>query len=208
MRKFTPAALRATRAGKGLLTVMALAAVGSAGVLGTNAAFNDNVTMAQITVTGGSLDLVANADTGDSAVAWNGTITADVSNMAPGDVGTGTVRLDNVGSLPYTLTVTTDGGGDVTNCFGVWFRETGVFAGTGAGAHPVNFAGLGTGAGDLTTAALTGDVSDIDLPDAGADLEWETDDAKDYTLTILMKSDCITNSATGTLDVSFDATQV
>lgn len=207
MRKFSPAALRATRAGRGLLTVAALAAVGSAGVLGTNAAFNDNVTMAQITVTGGSLDMVANTDTDDS-VAWGSTITTDVSNMAPGDIGTGTLLLDNVGSLPYKLKVTTNGGGDVTNCFGVWFRETSVATGTGASAHPVNFAGLGTGAADGTVAALTGDVTGVDLPDDGADLIWDTDDSKNYTLTILMKSTCATNGATGTLDVSLDATQV
>ena len=198
MRKFTPAALRATRAGRGLLTVMAVGAIASAGVLGTNATFSDDVTMAQITVTGGTLDLVANSDTDDTAVAWGGSITADVSNMAPGESGTGTVTLENVGNLPFTLTASTVGV-DASGCFGYWLRETG----------PANITNLGTADSDGGVVPLATDVTNeplLDNDDASA--EWEAADSTTYELTIRMLSTCNTNGANGTLDVSFAADQV
>lgn len=187
-----------------VLSLVTVACLASTAVLATGATLNDQVTMAQITVTGGSLDVDANGDASDSGVAWSGTF--DVSNMAPGDVETAVVSVDNVGSLPFTLTASI-AGTDASGCFGVYFRETAVDAGTGASAHPVNLASMGTGTADGAVVALSSSPTGSDLPDNGADLEWETDDAKTYQLSIRMRDACSTNAASGTVDVTIDAAQ-
>ena len=200
--------VRNTVFGKGALSLLALAAIGSIGVLATQATFTDQVTMAQISVTGGSLDMEANADADDTATAWTGALSVALTGLQPGDENSGTVEIDNTGDLPFTLTVTSTGV-DASSCFSYYFRETAVTGGAGAGAFPVNFTGMGTAAGaDGTTAAFATGITSEQLPDNGADNNWETDDKKVYTLTVRMKSSCATNAASGTLDFTFDATQV
>lgn len=191
-----------------VLTLVALCAFGAVGVLGTRAAFTDDVTMAQIHVTGGSLDMVANGDTDDSGVAWNGALSVALTGLKPGDVNDGTVEVVNTGDLPFTLVASTSGT-DASGCFGYWLRETSVSAGTGAAAHPVTFANFGSGSGsDGVTAAFASAVANEQLPDDGADLDWEPADAKVYTISVRMLASCTTNAADGTLDISFDAAQV
>ena len=198
-------ALRASSLGKGVLTLGAVAALASGALLATGAAFNDQVTMAQITVTGGSVDVVANTDA-DDAVAWAGTF--DVSNMQPGQVETADVDIDNVGTLPFTIKVSANGA-DTNGCFALYFRETAVLTGTGApGPWPVNLTSMGTATTDVGVVLFTTDPTNIDLPDNGADLNWEIDDSKSYQLSMRMKDGCVTNGATGTLDVTIDAVQV
>jgi hypothetical protein len=195
-------------AGRGLLSLIAVGAVAGVALFATRAALTDQVTMAQISASGGTLDMVANNDADDSGTAWSGSLAVALTGLQPGDESSGTVEIDNTGDLPYTLTASTSGA-DASACFSYYFRETSVTAGTGAGAHPVNFTGMGTAAGaDATTAAFATAVTNRQLPDAGADDAWETDDKKVYTLTVRMKQSCTTNAASGTLDFTFDATQV
>lgn len=200
--------LRNTKAGKSLLTLSTVVAVASVGVLGTSAAFSDQVTMAQIDVTGGSLDLEANNGNGPNQ-AWVGALSANITGMAPGDTASGTVNIENAGDLPFTLTVDT-AGADASTCFSYYFRETSVVAGTGsAGPFPLNFTGMGTATTpDASTAAFATAITARQLPDSGADLNWETDDEKQYTLTVRMLTSCTANAANGTLDFTFDADQV
>jgi hypothetical protein len=199
------------RHGIGVRAVLSLVAVctfGAVGVFGTQAAFSDNVTMGRIHVTGGSLDMVANNDTGDSDVAWSGDLSVALTGLQPGDVKDGTVEIENAGDLPYEL-VTSTSGTDASGCFGYYLRETGVTGGTGASTFPVNFTGMGTdSATDSDTAAFATAVTNRALPDDGADLAWEAGDAKTYTISVRMQSSCTTNAADATLDISFDATQV
>lgn len=197
-------ALRASGAGKALLTLGAVVALASGGLVATGAAFNDQVTMAQIGVTGGSIDVVANADVDDS-VAWSGTF--DVSNMQPGQVETAQVDVDNAGTLPFTIKASADGA-DLNGCFALFLRETAVLTGTGAAAWPVTLTGMGTATTDAGVVLFSSDPTNVDLPDNGADLTWEIDDSKRYQLSIRMKDGCVTNGATGTLDVTFDVVQV
>jgi hypothetical protein len=200
--------LQESLAGRGLLSLVAIGAVAGAATLAARATFTDQVTMAQISATGGTLDMVANSDTDDSGVAWSGSLSVALTGLKPGDESSGTVEIDNTGDLPYTLTTSTTGS-DASACFSYYFRETSVTAGTGAGSHPVNFTGMGTATGaDATTAAFATAVTNRQLPDAGADNAWETDDKKVYTLTVRMRQSCTTNAASGTLDFTFDATQV
>jgi hypothetical protein len=164
---------------RALATLAAVASIASAGMLATRAALADQVTMGQITVAGGTLDMVANGDTGDSGVAWVGSLSVALSGMAPGDEQSGTVEIENTGDLPFTLTGSTSGT-DASGCFSYYLRETAVTAGSGASTCPVNLTGMGTAAGaDGTTADFATDVTGSDLPDAGADLEWEAGDAKE-----------------------------
>lgn len=190
------------------LSLVALCTFGAVAVFGTQAAFSDNVTMGQISVTGGSLDMVANNDTGDSGVAWSGNLSVALTGLQPGDVKDGTVEIENAGDLPYTLVASTSGT-DASGCFGYYLRETAVTGGSGAAVFPVDFAGFGTGSGtDVATAAFPTAVSNRALPDNGADVDWEAGDKKVYTISVRMKSSCTTNAANGTLDVAFDAAQV
>ena len=199
--------LQDSLAGRGLLSLTAIGALASAGALATHATLTDQVTMAQISATGGTLDMVANNDTDDSATAWSGSLSVALTGLKPGDERSGTVEIDNAGDLPYTLTASTTGA-NASGCFSYYFRETSVTGGTGAGSEPVNFAGMGTAAGaDSTTAAFATPVTNRQLPDSGADTVWEADDKKVYTLTVRMNQSCATNAATGTLDFTFDATQ-
>lgn len=218
MRGATIVAARATERGRmarlrdatgvrALLSLGALAAVGSLAVLTTQATFADQVSMAQVSVTGGTLDLTANGGNGPGAT-WTGTISAAVTNMAPGDEASGTMVLRNNGTLPLSATVSKTGG-DPAGCFSYWLRETSATGATKAASWPVNLAGMGTAAGsDGTTAAFAPAVSSVSLPDVGADAIWETDDAKTYTLTVRMRTACTTNGAAGTLDFTFNAIQV
>ncbi|MCW2960671.1 MAG: hypothetical protein JWM90_1058 [Thermoleophilia bacterium] len=192
---------------RSIITLAALSAFGAVGMLGTQAAFSDDVTMAQITVTGGTLDMVANSETDDTDVAWTGQVAVALTGLAPGDVKTGTVSIDNVGDLPFELTSSTTGT-DTSGCFGFYLRETSATGATKAAAWPVDFTGFGTDAtGDATTAPFATAVVASSLPDAGADLDWEADDTKVYTIAVRMKSACTTNGAAGTLNVNFNATQ-
>lgn len=193
--------------GKATLSALALGAVATAGVLTTSATFTDEVTMAQVSVAGGTLDLTANDGNGPGQ-AWSGTLSAAVTNMQPGDERSGTVVLKNVGTLPFSMTVSKVGG-DTSTCFGYYFRETAATGATKAASHPVNISAMGTATGgDATTAPFATPVTNQALADAGADTTWETDDIKTYTLTVRMKSACNVNGASGTLDFDFDATQV
>lgn len=200
--------LRESLAGKSLLSLAAIGAITGTGSLATRATLTDQVTMAQISAAGGTLDMVANNDTDDSGTAWTGSLAVALTGLTPGDENSGTVEIDNTGDLPYTLTATTSGT-DAGSCFSFYFRETSVTGGTGSVSHPVNFTGMGTAAGaDGTTVAFATGVTNRQLPDNTADNTWEADDKKVYTLTVRMKSSCTTNAATGTLDFTFDATQL
>lgn len=206
-RRFT-GRLQGSLAGRSLLSLAAIAAVASVGAFATHATLTDQVTMAQISVTGGTLDMVANNDADDSATAWSGSLSVALAGLKPGDESSGTVEVDNAGDLPYTLTASTSGT-DASACFSYYSRETSVTGGTGAASEPVNFAGMGTATGaDATTAPFATAITNRQLPDSGADNVWETDDKKVYTITVRMKQSCATNAASGTLDFTFDATQV
>lgn len=197
-----------TRFGKILLSAIAVSAVGGLGVLTTGATFTDQVTMAQVSVTGGSLDLKANGGDGPNQ-AWTGSLAAAVTGMKPGDEQSGTVSISNAGNLPFTITSSTTGT-DASGCYGFYFRETAVTAGTGNTVFPNNVTGMGTAIGaDGTVAPLATSVATSTLLDvtAGTDAIWEAGDAKTYTLTVRMKSTCTTNAAPGTLNVSLNATQ-
>ena len=195
-------------AGKSLLSLIAIGAVAGTGMLATRATLTDQVTMAQISAAGGTLDMVANSDTDDSGTVWSGSLAVALTGLKPGDENSGTVEVDNTGDLPFTLTVSASGT-DAPSCFSYYFRETSVTGGTGVGAEPVNFTGMGTATGaDASTAAFATPVTNRQLPDNGADNAWETDDKKVYTLTVRMKTACTTNAAAGTLDFTFDATQL
>lgn len=80
--------------GMGILSIMLLAAVGG----GTWAWFTDTETSANNSLTAGTLDL--NIDGGNIAVT-----TFSASNVAPGDSGSGSNTLANVGSLEGELDV-------------------------------------------------------------------------------------------------------
>jgi hypothetical protein len=151
--------------------------------------------------------MVANGDTGDSNVAWSGDLAVALTGLQPGDVKSGTVEIENTGDLPFTLVGSTSGT-DASGCFTYYLRETSVTGGSGASSFPVNFTGFGTGSGtDVAGASFATAVTNRDLPDSGADLEWEPGDSKVYTVDVRMLSSCTTNGAAGTLDVSFDAQQ-
>jgi hypothetical protein len=200
--------LQQSLAGKSLLSLAAVGAVVTTGAVATRATLTDQVTMAQISAAGGTLDMVANNDTDDSATAWSGALSVALTGLKPGDENSGTVEIDNTGDLPYTLTASTSGA-DASSCFSYYFRETGVTAGTGSSSQPVNFAGMGTATGaDGSAAAFAAAVTNRQLPDNSGDNVWEADDKKVYTLTVRMKQSCTTNGATGTLDFTFDATQL
>lgn len=202
--------LGSTAAGKSLFTLVALGAVASVGIAGTQSTLTDQITMAQISVTNGSLDMVANGDTDDTATGWSGSLALALTGLLPGSENSGTVEIENVGDTPYTLTAST-AGADTNSCFSYYFRETSVTGGAGAGAWPVDFTGMGTGTGNdntPVTAAFATAVTNRQLPDAGADVEWEAGDKKVYTLTVRAKSNCSVNAANGTLNFTFDAVQV
>lgn len=171
----------------------------------TQATFTDQVTMAQVTVQGGTLDLQANAGDGPSQ-AWS--VSMAVTNMVPGQEQSGTVAISNNGTVPFTITATKVGT-DASSCFAYYFRETSATGATKAASWPVNVAGMGSAAGaDATTAAMATTVSNVTLDDAtGADTVWETDDVKTFTLTVRMRTSCATNGAAGSMDFTFNATQ-
>jgi hypothetical protein len=195
-------------AGKSLLSLIAIGAVAGAGSVATRATLADQVTMAQISASGGTLDMIANNDADDSGTVWSGSLSVALTGLKPGDESSGTVEVDNAGDLPYTLTVSTSGA-DASSCFSYFFRETSVTGGTGSASQPVSFTGMGSATGsDATTAAFATAITNRQLPDSGADNVWESDDKKVYTLTVRMKQSCTTNAASGTLDFTFDATQV
>ncbi len=189
---------------RGFLSALALAAVGSAAVFTTQATFTDQVTMAQVSVAGGTLDLTANGGDGPNQ-AWS--VSMSTTNMVPGEEQSGTVQISNNGTLPFTINVTATGT-DASGCFSYYFRETAASGATAASSWPVNLTGMGTAVGgDGTTAAMATSVTSLALPDDGGDLIWETDDLKTYTLTVRMRSACATNGAAGTQSFTFDATQ-
>jgi hypothetical protein len=189
--------LRRTRAGRSLLTLAVVGAVGAAGVFTTQATFTDQVTMASISVTGGTLDLKANTGDGPNQ-AWTGTISAAVTNLKPGDVSTGTVVIKNNGTLPFTLTASTTGT-DASGCYGYYFHETSV-------AHDI--ASMGTGSGsDAVTAPLATSVTGSSLFDGATATTWAVNDSQTYTMEVRMKTSCTTNGAAGTLAVTLNATQ-
>jgi hypothetical protein len=192
---------------RSLLTAVALAAVASAAIFTTHATFTDQVTMAQVSVTGGTLDLKANGGDGPNQ-AWSGTLSAAVTNMAPGDVQSGTVLIANSGTIPFTLKASTTGT-DASGCFGYWFRETAATGATKDSAFPTNVTNFGTNStSDVVTAPFSTAVAAQPLYDVSAtDAIWETDDSKTFTLTVRMKSSCTTNGATGALNFTLNATQ-
>lgn len=205
-------ALVASRQGRVLSGLITVALMSSLGLLATQAAFTDSVSMAEISVTGGTLDLKANGGDGPNQ-AWTGTLSAAVGNMKPGDEASGTVNLKNNGTLPLSITVSTTGT-DASSCFVYYFRETSIVTGAG-NATPGNLAGMGTAAGgDGTMAAFATAITNVQLPDNGTDISWEphaTDttirDEKQYTLTVRLKSACTTQSSNGLLNFTFNAAQ-
>lgn len=181
---------------RGLLSAVALGAVGSAAVFTTQATFTDSVSMAQVSVTGGTLDVTANSGNGPNQ-AWN--VSMVTTGMAPGQENTGTVAIRNNGDLPFTITVSKTGA-DASNCFSYYFRETSPLA--------VNFTGMGTAVGsDVTTAPMATTITNFALPDSGADVIWEAGDVKTYSLTTRMNAACTTNAANATMNYTFNATQ-
>ena len=187
-----------------MLSALALAAVGSAAVFTTQATFTDQVTMAQVSVTGGTLDLQANSGNGPNQ-AWTGSVT--ITNMAPGQEQSATVDIKNNGTLPFTMTVSKTGT-DASGCFSYFFRETAATGATKAASWPVLVPAMGTAAGaDGTTAAMATAVTNQALADNGADVIWETDDVKTFTLTVRMRTSCTTNGAAGTMNFTLNATQ-
>lgn len=200
--------LTSSLAGRSVLSLAAIGAVGSIGMFATQAGFTDQVTMAQISVMGGTLDLTANGGNGPTQ-AWTGQVAAAITNMAPGDEKTGTVVIKNNGTLPFTLTAS-GAGTDASGCFSYYFRQTAKVAGA-TGDSSGNLANFGTAAGDdSTTVPFATSVTPSVMGDvaAGSDNTWETDDEKTYTVTVRMKTACATNGAAGTLNLSFNATQV
>lgn len=218
-----------TWAGRGLMTILALTFIAFAGVAVTGALLTDQATMATVTTVGGTLDIVANGNVSDTAVAYNGvgaTITTNVSNMKPGDTAFGDVTIANTGTLPLTMTVTQTGSdthaADPTqHCFSYYFRQ--IAAPTGATkdpAFPVNITNMGT---DQTTDAgtrlfETGVVAGTMYDVTATDTTWETDDSKTYRLHVRMLSACTQggdsgastgtpSGATGTLNFTFNAIQ-
>ncbi len=192
------------RGARGLLSVLVLGAIGSMAVFTTQATFTDQVTMAQVSVTGGTLDLTANSGNGPLQ-AWS--VSMVTTGMYPGQEQSGTVAIKNNGNLPFSITVSTTGT-DANSCFSYFFRETAATGATKAASWPVTIAGMGTAAGaDGTTAAMATAVTNQTLADNGADTVWEIDDVKTYTLTVRMKQACTTNAAAGTMNFTFNATQ-
>ena len=217
-------------AGRTLLSILALSVMTFTGLAVTGAILTDQATMATVTTAGGTLDIVANGDTDDTAVAWNGagaTITTDVSNMKPGDTAWGDVTIANTGTLPLTMTVTQTGSDThaddpAQHCFAYYFRQ--IAAPTGAtrdAAFPVNITDMGTdettdaGTRLFETGVAAGTMYDVTATDA----VWETDDSKTYRLHVRMLSGCTQGGdsgastdtptgATGTLDFTFNAVQV
>lgn len=190
--------LRGTAAGKSVFTLVTLAAVGSIGIFATNAALSDEVTMATIEVTGGTLDLTANGGDG-TGEAWSGTLSAAITGMAPGKSQSGTVLIKNNGTLPFTLVGSTTGT-DASGCFAYWFRPT--------GGTPAGVAGMGTADTDGGTAAFATAVTNAVVPYDATDNEWQSTEELGYTMTVRMKSTCTASGANGTLDLTFDAAQV
>lgn len=209
-----------------LLTLAVLSLITSLMSTVTGAVLTDRTTMATITTTGGTLDIVANGDASDTAVAYGGsgaTITTDVSEMAPGDTAWGELTIDNAGTLPLTMTVSSTGSDThpdqaVGHCFSYYFREVGSTGATGNGASvasPLNFTAMGTDTSpDSSTVLFETAVTARQLPDvaASSDDVWETDDTKTYRLTVRMRTECTqggegTAGAGGTLSFTFDASQ-
>jgi len=163
--------------------------------------------MAQVSVTGGTLDLKANSGDGPNQ-AWTGTLSAAVTGLKPGDESSGTVVVANTGNLPFSVTVTATGG-DTSSCYVSYFRETAATGATKAASWPVNITGMGTATGsDAGGVNIATSVTNQPLLDLPADATWETDDVKTYTLTVRMKTACVTNGAAGTLNYTLNATQV
>lgn len=208
------------------LTLLVLGIVTSMMSVVTGATLTDRTTMATITTVGGTLDILVNGEADDTAVAYGGTgatITTDVSNMAPGDTAWGEVAIDNAGTLPLTLTVSSIGSDthpDQTSghCFSFYFREVGSTGATGNGATlaaPYEFTAMGTDESpDSSTVLFETAVTGRPLPDVGASSDdiWETDDVKTYRLTVRMRTECTqggegTAAATGSLDFRFEANQ-
>lgn len=210
-----------------VLTLVSLLAISALASLTTGALLSDRVTMATVTTQGGTLDITVNGDSDDTAVAYGGsgaTITTDVSNMAPGDTAWGELTIDNTGTLPLAMTVSSTGSDTHPNqgtghCFSFYFREVAATGVTGNGASlasPLNLTGMGTAESpDSSTALFETAVSGRQLSDvaASSDVEWETDDTKTYRLTVRMRTECTqggegTAAATGTLNFTFNANQV
>lgn len=222
-----------TWSGRSLLSVMALSTIGAVGLLVTGALLTDEVTMATVTTTGGTLDITANGEVDDTAVAYNGTsatITTDVSNMKPGDTAWGDVTIDNTGTLPLTLTVTQTGSDthpdDANHCFSYYFRLVSAVGATqdAAAAYPVQIGSMGTDeTTDAGTVLFETGVAAASLYDitSTSEAQWETDDTKTYRLHVRMRTECeqggdpngtltagAPTAATGTLNFRFDAAQV
>lgn len=216
--------------GRVWLTLIALSTVTALATGVTGALLGDEVQMASVTAVGGTLDIVINGDTDDTAVAFGGTgatITTDVSNMAPGDTAWGELAIDNAGTLPLTITVDatgTDTHPDQTtgHCFSYFFREVGAAGATSNGAtlaSPTLITNMGAAEGPDNQTVLFETPASQQLSDVGAsgDVVWETDDTKTYRLTVRMRTECTQGGdagtgatgpgATGSLSFTFNAAQ-
>lgn len=202
-------------AGRGAMSLVALGAVCTVGLVGTQALLTDQVTMAQVEVEGGTLDITANGSDGPNAgfTAFSGAL----DNMKPGDERFADVSVKNNGTLDGLLSVTVDGeevapDNTGTGCFSYFFRETGGDGATkNVAPYPVD--GMGTAAGaDGTTNLFETDIAAEPLTDvdSSTDNTWEAGETKTYRLTVRMRSECDQGqggdaAATGTLDFTFDA---
>lgn len=219
--------------GRILASLVTLAILVGVGAYATSALLTDQVTMAAVTTTGGDLDIKVDSSTTanqDGPNANWGTFSASLSNMRPGDTRYADITLHNPGSLPATVTVSSDGADThaddptaANHCFAFYFRER--------SAVPADVQSIGDGT-DWGTAETNAGVALFEtdivaangkLYDDGAtrtDDVWEVADTRDYRLTVRMLDGCRQGSgniggttwadpteATGTLSFTFDATQ-
>lgn len=217
-------------AGRAFLSLIAVSVMMALATGVTGAVLSDEVRMASVTTTGGTLDIVINGDTDDTDVAFGGsgaTITTDVSNMAPGDTAWGELAIANAGTLPLSITVNSSGLDSHPDqasghCFSYFFREVGATGGTSNGATlatPTLLSSMGTAESPDADTALFETPVTRQLTDVAASTDnvWETDDVKTYRLTVRMRTECVQGgdtgagstgaNATGSLTLTFNAAQ-
>ncbi len=218
--------------GRLLASLVTLALLVSIGAYATSALLTDQVTMAAISTTGGTLDIKVDSSTTvdqDGPNANWGTFTAALTNMKPGDTRFADITLHNPGTLPATVTASTTGADThaddaLNHCFAFYFRErSAVPADVQSVGDGTNFGTAETNAGvvnfETAITAANGDLFDDGA--ARTDDVWEVNDTRNYRLTVRMLDGCRQGSgniggttfasptaATGTLTFTFDATQL
>lgn len=217
--------------GRVFLTLLTLALLAGIGALATSAMLTDQVTMAPINATGGTLDIKVNSSTTanqDGPNANWGTFSASLTGMKPGETRWADVTLHNPGSLPARVTASTVGSDThlddpANDCFGYYFRERDTLG--------MDVQSIGNGTDWGTSEANTGVIPfDTDIPAASGKLfvdgalrlndVWAVAESNVYRLTVRMYDGCRQGSgniggttfaaptgATGTLTFTFDAAQ-